>query len=234
MLRDAEGAQERRSHIRNDEFVVIRSNISTVAVGVEGLAHCPLPLDAVPSDPRSEDRPWSDRRPTISQPPNLGYGQPAGYDPNQTGYPGSAGHGPPLKRNNTTLIIAVVVVTVVLVATGVTGFLLLNKDAEPATETVSGPPFHYDGCEELSLPCPAPAAGSNPPTGSGDATVDALAQNCFNDDMQACDELYTATANGSPPSPTPALRPFFDYGYTCGDRLTADEVDNRLCFDIYE
>lgn len=210
-------------------------------------ADCPLvlyvsDLDAVRSHARREDRPWSDRRPTISQPPNLGYGQPGGYDPNQTGYPASAGYGPPLKRNNTTLIIAVVVVAVVLIATVVTVFLLLNKDAEPAPaaittsdiQTGSGPTVHADTCEDLGLPCPAPAAGSNPPTGSGDATVDALAENCFNDDMQACDELLTATANGSPPSPTPALRPFFDYGYTCGDRLTAQQVDNRLCVDIYE
>lgn len=90
-----------------------------------------------------------------------------------------------------------------------------------------------DSCEDLQVPCPPPDAGSAPPSGSAEPNVDALAEECFDGDMRACDDLYTVTANGEPPSPTPDLQPYFDYGYTCGHRLSVEEVNGRLCVDIY-
>lgn len=78
-----------------------------------------------------------------------------------------------------------------------------------------------------------PAAGSPPPSGSGDPYLDGLAQGCYDGDMVACDDLYLATANGDPPNPRPRLRSFFDYGYTCGDRATEDEIAERYCVDIW-
>lgn len=78
-----------------------------------------------------------------------------------------------------------------------------------------------------------PVAGSAAPTGSGDPKIDALAQGCYAGTMQSCDDLYLATANGNPPNPQQRMRRFFDYGYTCGDRLTEDEIAERYCTDIW-
>lgn len=163
------------------------------------------------------------------------------------------GYGPP-RHNSTPLIVAGVIVGLVLVGV-VVGFVLLTKDAPTrrgggaGTGTTSGavtsttPTVFADSCEDLGLTCPsttepappgsAPDAGSEAPTGSGDSNVDALAQGCFAGDMQKCDDLYLATANGDPPDPKPALQAFFDYGFTCGDRLTEEEVAGRFCVEIY-
>jgi len=51
--------------------------------------------------------------------------------------------------------------------------------------------------------------------------------------MQACDDLYEAVAGGSPPTVTTQLRPYFDYAFTCGDRLTEEEVAARFCTEIW-
>lgn len=51
--------------------------------------------------------------------------------------------------------------------------------------------------------------------------------------MQKCDDLYAATANGDPPGPQLALQPFFDFGFTCVDRLTEEAVAGRFCVEIY-
>lgn len=80
---------------------------------------------------------------------------------------------------------------------------------------------------------PPPLAGSPAPSGRADAATDALAVGCFNGDMQACDDLYTAVAGGSPPTVTTMLRPYFDYAFTCGDRLTEEEVAARFCTEIW-
>ena len=122
---------------------------------------------------------------------------------------------------------------------GAVTFYLLNDEqlltgtATPAVVTTTDTVI-YDTCEDLRLPCPPPGPGSPAPSGSAEPNVDALAQACFGGDMQACDDLYTATANGSPPSPRPDLQAYFDYAYTCGDRLSVAEVNDRLCVNIYE
>jgi len=54
--------------------------------------------------------------------------------------------------------------------------------------------------------------------------VDASALDCENGDMAACDELFTTNAE---------MQTFFDYGFTCGERLTEEEVAERFCVDIY-
>jgi len=92
-----------------------------------------------------------------------------------------------------------------------------------APQTTSVPP----------APQGPPPAGSPPPSPSGDPYVDSLADGCFAGDMQSCDDLYLATANGDPPTPRPRLRPHFDYGYTCGSRLSEDAVAERYCVDIW-
>ncbi|MDQ3504681.1 MAG: hypothetical protein M3446_03135, partial [Actinomycetota bacterium] len=93
-----------------------------------------------------------------------------------------------------------------------------SSDSEPTPEV--GPP---------------PPAGSPAPTGSGDANVDTLAQGCFDGDMVACDDLFEATAGPDveAPDPEPELQPFFDYAFTCGDRMTEEEIAQRFCVDIW-
>jgi len=54
--------------------------------------------------------------------------------------------------------------------------------------------------------------------------VDAFALDCENGNMAACDELFTTNAE---------MQTFFDYGFTCGERLTEEEVAERFCVDIY-
>jgi len=78
------------------------------------------------------------------------------------------------------------------------------------------------------VPPPAPVgpgpAGGPPPASYGDPFIDSLAQGCFEGRMRACDDLYLASFPGDA---------FEYYGYTCGYRLSYDEVADRYCTDIW-
>ena len=66
--------------------------------------------------------------------------------------------------------------------------------------------------------------GGPPPASYGDPFIDSLAQGCFEGRMRACDDLYLASFPGDA---------FEYYGYTCGYRLSYDEVADRYCTDIW-
>ncbi len=184
-------------------------------------------------------------------PPPGQYGPPTG--PSGPGRPptgpnpaaGAVGPRSRLNKNSAMLIVGATFLVVALVTVIA---LLVNKadsnnQAIPTTTTTSERLAETTTTEssssEESSPEPTPeegpppAAGSVPPAGGADAATDALAMGCYNGDMQACDDLYAATANGSPPNPTEALQPYFDYAFTCGDRLSEDEVAERYCVDIW-
>lgn len=189
-----------------------------------------------------------------------GYGEPEPQWGQPSGYPSEGGYGsgaPPPKRSALPWIIGVLVV--LLVAGGVLLFFLLRDDtptpvatttsssttssSEVTTEEQSSEESTDESTEETTeetaSPTPEvglpPPAGTPAPIGSGDANVDALAQSCFSGDMQACDDLYEATAGPDldNPDPTPELQAFFDYAFTCGERLTEEEVAERFCVAIW-
>ncbi len=73
-------------------------------------------------------------------------------------------------------------------------------------------------------PVGPPPAGGPPPASYGDPYIDSLAQRCYNGNMRACDDLYFASLPGDA---------FEDYGYTCGHRLSREEVADRYCTAIW-
>lgn len=185
--------------------------------------------------------------------------QPAAY-PGQGGYGGPG--GPPAKKSPLPWIIGGLVLLLVLGGVGLF-FLLKEDDPTPIAstsssvttesteesseesseeETTEEETTEEETTEDSTEPSeptpetgPPPPAGTAAPTGSGDATVDGLSQACFAGDMQACDDLFVATAGPDPdsPAPPPELQVFFDYAFTCGDRLTEDEIAQRFCVDIW-
>lgn len=157
--------------------------------------------------------------------------------------PGGGASGSWLNKKSATLIIGGVLL-VVVVATIVA--LLLAKSDPPSNQAATtttqpsqseSPSAEQSSAETSVEPTPEegppPPAGSPAPSGRADAATDALAVGCFNGDVQACDDLYTAVAGGSPPTVTTMLRPYFDYAFTCGDRLTEEEVAARFCTEIW-
>lgn len=192
--------------------------------------------------------------------PAPAWGQPAGY-PDQSGY-GGYGGPPPTSKSPLPWIIGGLILLLVLGGVGL--FFLLSGDDDPTpVATTSGSASSTeasteesseetteesseetteetteetsDSAEPTAESGPLPPAGGPAPTGSGDPTIDGLAQGCFDGAPQDCDDLYEATAGPDVdnPDPTPELVPFFDYAFTCGDRLTEDEVAKRFCVDIY-
>lgn len=194
--------------------------------------------------------------------PAPAWGQPAGY-PEQGGYGGYGGPGgPPPSKSPLPWIIGGLVLLLVLGGVGLF-FLLKDDSPTPvatstssaASSSAASSSASEESTEESSAETtepgtseestesaeptpetgPLPPAGSAAPTGSGDQMIDDQAQACFAGDPQACDDLYEATAGPDVdnPDPTPELVPFFDYAFTCGDRLTEDEVAKRFCTEIY-
>lgn len=189
-----------------------------------------------------------------------GYGEPApqwGQQP--AAYPSQGGYGGPGGPQKSSALPWVIGGLVLLLVAGGVGLFFLLKDDSPTpiagTTTASTTTAEVSSEEETteetseettteeestgSSPTPEegppPPAGGPAPIGSGDPNVDALAQSCFVGDMQACDDLYTATAgpDQQDPDPTPEFQPFFDYAFTCGDRLTEEEVAERFCVNIW-
>lgn len=186
-----------------------------------------------------------------------GYGGPAPQGDQQAEYPSLGGYeegGPPRRRAALPWIIGGLVL---LLAAGGVGLFFLLKDDSPTpvaersstTTSAAEQPSEEQPSEETSAETspqestgtatpevgPPPPAGGPAPIGSGDSSVDGLAEGCFSGDMQACDDLYRATAGPDleDPDPTPTLQPFFDYAFTCGDRLTEAEVEQRFCVRIW-
>lgn len=198
------------------------------------------------SSPGFAQLPISAPLPAVSGPPPLSFSGPVSRP--DTG----AGAGPRPSRLTKNRAILIVAGVSVLVAVALIWALLLTKSDPPGTEVTSTQATTREPTStepssserttsqessESAEPTPEqglpPAAGSPAPVGGADPAIDALSQGCFAGDLQACDDLYAATANGSPPMPTTQLRPYFDYAFTCGDRLTEDEVARRFCVDIW-
>lgn len=57
-----------------------------------------------------------------------------------------------------------------------------------------------------------------------DPALNALAQECFDGTMSACDDLW---------SMSPVDSDYESYGDTCGGRIAAEDVDRRFCVDIF-
>ena len=151
---------------------------------------------------------------------------------------------PPGGGNKNTPLIIVLVVLVLGAVIG--GFILLSgsDDDEPtAGTTVPGNPGTApeitlpDGSDvtlpdgsDITLPdgsdITLPDTGglgddsggapTEPPSG-GDATLSGLAQDCYQGDMQACDDLFMQSDSGSE---------LEDYGDTCGHRF---DVSHGFC-----
>ena len=149
------------------------------------------------------------------------YGQPAQYpqpgqygqpgQPPQGGYPAAGGYGPPPgapwvttqggpggpppRRSGNGMVIALVVGVLAVVGIGVALFFGLRDGTGGATS---------------EAPTGQSSDGLPPPTGLGDdPAMDALAQDCFDGDMQACDDLFMQSPAGSE---------YEDYGDTCAGR----------------
>ncbi len=133
-----------------------------------------------------------------------GYGSPPsgypaaapGYGAAQPGYPGgpSPYGGPQAPKSKTGLIIAAIV-GVLAIAGVILAVVLVNK-------------------------VPAPAALVQ----GDDPALNALAQDCFDGDMSACDDLFFQA---------PVDSDYERYGNTCGGRIDEAEVNSRLCTNIF-
>lgn len=169
--------------------------------------------------------------------PSGGWGAPPPGAPPSGGFgapPPGGGFGGPTKPpgNNQPLIIVIVVLVVAALA-GV-AFLLTSggdDDDDTASSTTLGTGDEGTDPGETTLPSisvpdvtvTVPDIGSDeagppePPPGGGDATLTGLADDCYNGDMQACDDLFLQTEAGSE---------LEDYGDTCGKRF---DVSHGFC-----
>ena len=123
-----------------------------------------------------------------------------------------------------------------LIGGGVAAFLLLGGDDDPTTTATTDSSSEVAGGatppEPPNTPEDTGGGGSgdvpepgSPPDGLGDDPVlDALAQDCFDGDLQACDDLFLDS---------PVDSDYETYGNTCGDRVPEDEVNGRLCTIIF-
>jgi hypothetical protein len=97
------------------------------------------------------------------------------------------------------------------------GTTTTSRDDDSTTSEEADTPTTADGGDardvrsELGPPVRPP---------SGDAEYDGLAQDCYEGDMQACDDLFLESPSGSD---------YEDYGNTCGGRLP--DPQGRYCAD---
>ena len=139
---------------------------------------------------------------------------------------------------------------VVLVAIGVALFLLLgNSDpTDTATATTSAAPSTSDApstaartSQSAGGASPQTSSQGSPPTGSAggsgippataepdglgdDPVLDQYAQDCYDGDMQACDDLYDDSEVGSR---------YETYGGTCAGRQPESNLDTVYCTDAF-
>jgi hypothetical protein len=175
------------------------------------------------------------------------YGQPQyGQQPGQPPYgqpwgpPGGPGGREP-KSNKNTVIALVVAAVVVLAAIGAGLFFLLRQDDPDPTAATDTPASVSSTTSEAPSPesspseeAPSPEPPSDPPASSGsippatvtpdglgdDPVFDQLAQECYDGDMQACDDLWSQ----SEPDSLYEL-----YGGTCAGRQDVSESDTVFC-----
>ncbi|SFL23573.1 hypothetical protein [Geodermatophilus ruber] len=148
-------------------------------------------------------------QPPYGQPP---YGQPGYGGPVPPGGPGGTGGG----RKGT--VIALVVAGVVVLAGIAVALFLLLRDDEPTWTTgatgssASSPSSSPTSSSSSSAPSGGAEdvpAGQPPGTLGDDASLDALAEACFEADWAACDELFFSSDVGSE---------YESYGNACGGR----------------
>jgi hypothetical protein len=157
--------------------------------------------------------------PSYGQPSQYG-SQPSGY-PQQPAYPQSGGYGqqppygstaqqwrgpgtpgaPPAKKSNTTMIALIVAGVLVLAGIGAALWLGLRGGGDgvpPATQE---------------------------PTGLGsDPVMDEYAQNCYDGDMGACDDLFRES---------PIDSAYESYGGTCAGRQPVSVSEQIYCVDAF-
>lgn len=109
-----------------------------------------------------------------------------------------------------------------------------TNGSEPPPEVGSEPPPEVGAT-------PSPSSGSTETTGQGggsgdppaasspeglgaDPALDSLAEQCFEGDMAACDDLFVES---------PFDSDYEAYGNTCGQRVPEAEVDGRDCVVIF-
>jgi hypothetical protein len=158
---------------------------------------------------------------------------------------------PPAPENKASpgLIILLVVLVVAVVGGG--AFLLLSgdDDDETATDSTAGDTISDEdasvttlpgGAEDVDLDVPSDLpgdgsashdgvtveeiqanAGPPAPPPDGDPQFDQLEQDCYQGDMQACDDLYAQTPIGSAEEA---------YGDTCGARV--EDAHGYYCTDL--
>lgn len=125
------------------------------------------------------------------------------------------------------------VAAVLLIAGGVTAIVLLNNDDEPTTTATTNsatgaPSSPVEATTESSEESSDPSASDDGGGGTGevpagtapgdlgdDAELDALAQDCFEGNMEACDDLFFESDINSA---------YETYATTCGGRLPEDEA----------
>lgn len=144
------------------------------------------------------------------------YGRPS-YVPPPYGPPGRAwgppGGGPGKSRHRTAVVVAVI--GAVVLAIGVTGFLLAGGSTVPHASSAPSRPTVGTTAAPLRPYQPRPTSTSIPratlpPDDLGsDPALDRLARHCFEGAMQACDDLFADAASNSL---------YEAYGDTCAGR----------------
>ena len=162
-------------------------------------------------------------QPAYGQPPYPQYGQPPQLP---WGPPGGPAGQPPRKNRNTTTLL--VVGAVLLLAVIAAGLFFLTRAGGP--DAGAAPPG--DASEPAGAPSEqAPAGGDGIPSATmrpdglgDDPDLDALAQGCYDGDMQACDDLYQIAE----PDSLYGL-----YGGTCAGRQDVADADTIFCTSAF-
>jgi hypothetical protein len=158
-------------------------------------------------------------QPPYGQPPYGPYGQPPYGQP--WGPPG----GPPPKKKRK-LLIALVVGGVLLLAALAAGLFFLLRGADPGA--VGSAPSASSGAaggpSEASPTDGIPPATVTPDGLGNDPFLDRFAQDCYDGDMPACDDLY----DQAEPDSLYAL-----YGGTCAGRQDVTNADSIFCTDAF-
>lgn len=159
------------------------------------------------------------------QPPYASYGQPpSGQSP--YGQPWGS-PGAPRPTTNRTMVIALVAGAVVLLVAFAAGllFLLRAGDPGPQSSASSGSssasaPAEPEPTDERGIP-----GATVTPDGLGeDRNLDALAQECYDGDMDSCDRLYEEAELDSL---------YGLYGGTCAGRQDVSDADTVFCADAF-
>jgi hypothetical protein len=161
--------------------------------------------------------------PHLGQPPPYGqppYGPPqygqSSYGPQAWGPPGGQ---PPKKNTNTAIVLVVGAVLFLVVIAG--GLFFLMRAGDPgggAASSDSSSEGAPSGSEHI------PPATVTPDGLGNDPELDQLAQDCYDGEMQACDDLYQVAE----------LDPLYRiYGGTCAGRQDISDADTIFCTSAF-